>query len=293
MNYGSKKNIIIYMKEFKFFGIILFGIFCLILLVILIILITFIRFRCSEFKNHMSKINYAGDINNILPKLKTGDIILFGEKISEKHTKNKLKCFYYSRYNFTPNNLMYQHIGIVYKKNNTLYIIETIHKNDECKSKTSLVNSKYIDGLRIEKLDKIIKEYKESCKMKPDCCTLYGVRFLNEKFNQKELNRRIENEFNILSDTRFNNWDKVTQISIPGWFISDFPIETRYGIEIFFPNDKKDTFFCSEMAAALLQRIGLMKRTYRSRMFFPGYFTGFLDNKMFLPNTYSKIKIYK
>lgn len=280
------------MKELKFLGIILFTIFCFILLVALIVLITFVRFRCSEFKNHMNNPKIEGSIIDVLPKLKTGDIILFGEKISKMHTKSKAKCFMYSRYNFTPNNYLYQHIGIVFKKNNITYLLETIYKKDECKKPNSLVNPNYIDGLRIQRLDTIINEYKNSCKTRSDCCTVYGVRFLNDKLNQKELNKRFENEFNILSSTTFNDFSNVQKISIPGWFISDFPIDTRYGIEIFFPNDKTDTYFCSEMAANLLQRVGLMKRTYRARMFYPGYFTGFLDNKMFPPNFYSQIKIY-
>jgi len=282
-----------YMKELKFLGIIIFCIFSILLLVFLIALITFIRFRCPEFINHMQYINKQPPIESILPKLKTGDIIVFGGKLSKNHIKNKIKCFIYSRYNFTPNNYLYEHTGIIYRKNNIIYLIESIFKADKCKNLTSLVSKNYVDGLRIQRLDKIINEYKNSCKKNPNCCTIYGIRFINPKFSQKELNRRFENEFNILSDVRFNNWNTIQKISISGWFISDIPLEIQYGVELFFPEDERDTTFCSEMTAILLQRVGLMKRTFRSRMFFPSFFTGFLDQKMFPPNFYYKIKIFK
>jgi hypothetical protein len=71
------------------------------------------------------------------------------------------------------------------------------------------------------------------------------------------------------------------------------PNNFNYSTEIFYPNDEKDTFFCSEIIGVLLQRIGVMKRVNRSRMFYPADYAGTLDNKMFEKGMYSQIKIYE
>ena len=70
------------------------------------------------------------------------------------------------------------------------------------------------------------------------------------------------------------------------------PNNFNYSTEIFYPNDKKDTYFCSEMIGVLLQRVGIMKRVNRARMFYPADYTGSLDNRMFEKGMYSNIKIY-
>ena len=133
----------------------------------------------------------------------------------------------------------------------------------------------------------------EVIKEKKDCCTNYGIRFINRKINQNELNRRLENEFNILSDKNFSSLKSLKTIAISGWFIKDMPINFHYSTEILFPNDEKDTFFCSEMIGVLLQRIGVMKRINRARMFYPADYNGSMDDKMFEKGMYSKIKIYE
>ena len=71
------------------------------------------------------------------------------------------------------------------------------------------------------------------------------------------------------------------------------PNNFNYTTEIFYPNDEKDTFFCSEMIGVLLQRIGIMKRVNRSRMFFPADYNGTNDKNMFEKEMYSNIKIFK
>jgi hypothetical protein len=47
------------------------------------------------------------------------------------------------------------------------------------------------------------------------------------------------------------------------------------------------------MIGVILQRIGVMKRVYRARMFYPADYNGSNDDKMFDKGMYSKIKIYK
>ncbi len=274
-------------KELKFIGLLLFIIFAIILLVILVFFITYQRFQCSEYINYMKNIPISGKIEKILPFLQTGDLILTTYCLNKN--MDNIKCFKRSRGNFVKNNYNYSHLAMIYRKKNNIFLIELINYNDPCTKIYSLVNKNYKNGLRIIKFDKYIEVIKE----KKDCCTNYGIRFINRKINQNELNRRLENEFNILSDKNFSSLKSLKTIAISGWFIKDMPINFHYSTEILFPNDEKDTFFCSEMIGVLLQRIGVMKRINRARMFYPADYNGSMDDKMFEKGMYSKIKIYE
>jgi len=277
-------------KELKFIGLLLFIIFAIILLIVLVFFITYNRFQCSEYINYMKNIPISGKIEKILPFLKTGDLILTSYCLNKN--MNNMQCFKRSRGNFVKNNYNSSHLAIIYRKKNKIFLIELINYNDPCTKIYSLVNKNYKNGLRIVEFDKYIDRINENIKKK-DCCTNYGIRFINRKINQNELNRRLENEFNILSDKNFNTIKNLYSIAILGWFIKDMPFDYHYSTEIFFPNDEKDTFFCSEMIGVLLQRIGIMKRVNRSRMFYPADYNGSMDDKMFEKGIYSKIKIYE
>jgi hypothetical protein len=235
----------------------------------------------------MKNIPISGKIEKILPSLKTGDLILTSYCLNKN--MNNMQCFKQSRGNFVKNNYNYSHLAMIYCKKNKIYLIELINYNDPCTKIYSLVNKNYKNGLRIVEFDKYIERINENIKKK-NCCTNYGIRFINRKINQNELNRRLENEFNILSDKNFSSSLKI--IASSGWFIKDLPTDFHYSTEIFFPNDEKDTFFCSEMIGVLLQRIGIMKRVNRSRMFYPADYNGSMDDKMFEKGIYSKIKIF-
>ena len=274
-------------KELKFIGLLLFIIFAIILLLILVFFITYQRFQCSEYINYMKNIPISGKIEKILPFLQTGDLILTTYCLNKN--MDNIKCFKRSRGNFVKNNYNYSHLAMIYRKKNNIFLIELINYNDPCTKIYSLVNKNYKNGLRVIKFDRYIEIIKE----KKDCCTNYGIRFINRKINQNELNRRLENEFNILSDKNFSSLKSLKTIAISGWFIKDMPINFHYSTEILFPNDEKDTFFCSEMIGVLLQRIGVMKRINRARMFYPADYNGSMDDKMFEKGMYSKIKIYE
>jgi len=277
-------------KELKFIGILLFIIFAIVLLVALVFFITYQRFQCSEYINYMKTMKFSGKIETIVPYLQTGDIIIASNCLS-KDVKN-LKCYINSRENFVKNSFNYTHISMIYRKNNKIYLIDFIPSDHHCSKKISLVNPKYENGLRIIEFEKYIKEIKE--KRKDDyCCQNYGIRFINRKINQEELNRRFENEFNILSDKNFNDYKKLAMISASGWLLKDMPSNFNYSTEIYYPNDEKDTFFCSEMTGVLLQRIGVMKRENRARMFYPADYAGSNDYNMFEKGMYSDIKIYE
>lgn len=278
-------------KEFKFIGILLFIIFAIVLLLALVFFITYRRFKCSEYINYMKNIPISGKIEDILPYLQTGDLILTTYCLNKN--MNNMQCFKRSRGNFVKNNYNTSHISMIYRKKNNIFLIELINYDDPCTKIYSIVNKNYNNGLRIVEFDKYIEIINENIKKKKNCCTNYGIRFINRKINQNELNRRLENEFNILSDKKFNNINTVKPIAISGWLLKDMPINYNYSTEIFFPNDKKDTFFCSEIIGVILQRIGVMKRVYRARMFYPADYNGSNDDKMFDKGMYSKIKIYK
>jgi len=278
-------------KELKFIGILLFIIFAILLLVALVFIITYQRFQCSEYINHMKNIPISGKIKDILPYLQTGDLLLTSYCLNKNI--NNLKCFEKSRGNFVKNIYNFSHIGMIYRKKNRIYLIELINHDNKCSKIISLVNPQYKNGLRIIDFEKYIKEIKENTKKNDYCCQRYGIRFINRKLNQNELNRRLENEFNILSDKNFNNLKNLYFIAISGWFLKDMPNNFNYSTEIFYPNDEKDTFFCSEMTGVLLQRIGVMKRENRARMFYPADYSGSMDDKLFEKNMYSSIKIYE
>ena len=230
-------------------------------------------------------------IESVIPYLQTGDLIIASDCLSKD--KKKFKCFINSRGNFVKNSYNYSHISMIYRKNNKIFLIDFIPSDHHCSKKISLVNSKYTDGLRIVEFNKYVKEFKEKTIKKSHCCQKFGIRFINRKINQNELNRRLENEFNILSDKNFNNNNIANMIAISGWFAKDMPINFNYSTEIFYPNNQKDTFFCSEIIGVLLQRIGVMKRINRARMFYPADYAGSLDNKIFEKGMYSQIKIYE
>jgi hypothetical protein len=277
-------------KELKFIGLLLFIIFAILLLVVLVFFITYQRFQCSEYINHMKNIPISGKIETIIPFLKTGDLIISSDCLSKN--LNNIKCFRLSRGNFTKNSYHYTHIAMIYRKENKIFLIDNINYDNICSKIFSMINPKYKSGLRIVNFYKYIKEIKENTKKHNHCCQNYAIRFINKKLNQNELNKRLENEFNILSDKNFNNLKNVYSIAISGWFIKDAPNNFQYATEIFYPNDEKDTFFCSEIIGVLLQRIGVMKRINRSRMFYPSDFNGSNDDKMFEKGMYSKIEIY-
>jgi hypothetical protein len=238
----------------------------------------------------MQNIPISGKIETILPFLKTGDLIIASNCL--KRNISKIKCVMESRLNFVKNSFNYSHISMIYVKKNIVYLIDFIPNDHLCSNTISLINPKYKNGLRIIEFEKYIKKIKEYTKKDYICCQNYGIRFINRKINQNELNRRFENEFNILSDTKFNNLNNLKKIAFSGWLLKDMPNNFNYSTEIFYPNDEKDTFFCSEIIGVLLQRIGVMKRVNRSRMFYPADYAGTLDNKMFEKGMYSNIKIY-
>lgn len=278
-------------KEFKFIGILLFIIFAIVILVALVFFITHQRFQCSRYINYMKNIPISGKIETIIPFLKTGDIFITSDCLKEN--LNKTSCFKYSRLNFIKNTYNYNHISLIYRNGNTIYLIENINNDHVCSKKNSEVNPKYDNGLRIVNFEEYIKEIKESTKTNKHCCQKYAIRFINRKLNQNELNKRFENEFNILSDTNFNNINNLRIIAASGWLLKDMPNNFNYLTEIFYPNDKKDTFFCSEIIGVLLQRIGVMKRINRSRMFYPADYSGPNDDKLFEKGMYSPIQIYE
>jgi hypothetical protein len=278
-------------KELKFIGLLLFIIFAIVLLVALVFFVTFKRFNCSEYINHMKNIPISGKIEKILPFLKTGDLIISSDCLSKNI--NNIKCFKNSRGNFVKNSYHYTHLAMIYRKENKIYMIELINSDNNCTKNISIINPHYKNGLRIIDFEKYIKEIKENTKKNDFCCQKYGIRFINQKINQNELNRRLENEFNILSDKNFTNLKNLYSIAISGWFTKDMPINFNYSTEIFYSNDEKDTFFCSEIIGVLLQRIGVMKRVNRARMFYPADYNGSMDDKMFEKGMYSPIKIYE
>ena len=276
-------------KEIKFIGILLFIIFAIVLLVALVFFITYQRFQCSEYINYMKTMKFSGKIESVLPYLQTGDLIIASNCLNKN--MNNLLCFKNSRMNFVKNSFHYTHISMIYRKKNKIYLIDFIQPDHFCSKIISLVQSKYTNGLRIIDFEKYIKEVHEYTEKNSGCCQNYGIRFINRKINQNELNRRLENEFNILSDKLFAL--NVKMIALSGWFIKDIPLNFHYSTEIFYQNDEKDTFFCSEIIGILLQRIGVMKRVNRARMFYPTDYNGTMDDKMFDKDMYSPIKIYE
>jgi len=278
-------------KELKFIGLLLFIIFAILLLVSLVSFVTYQRFQCSEYINHMKNIPISGKIDTIIPYLHTGDLLLTSYCLNKNI--NNINCFKRSRGNFVKNNYNFSHIGIIYRKKNIIYLIESINYNDPCSKIYSLTNKKYKNGLRIVKFNEYISHINENIRANKDCCTNYGIRFINRKINQEKLNRRLENEFNILSNKNFNNLNNLRIIATSGWFLKNMPNNFNYSTEIFYPHDEKDTFFCSEMTGVLLQRIGVMKRINRARMFYPADYNGSNDHNMFEKGMYSPIKIYE
>jgi len=277
-------------KELKFIGILLFIIFAILLLVALVYFITYQKFQCSEYMNYMKTMPISGKIEDILPHLQTGDIIIAVNCTNEK--TSKFKCFKNSRGNFVKNGYNYSHLSMIYRKNNKVYNVDFLPSDHFCSKKKSLINAKYDNGISIIEFEYYINQIKEKTKKNNFCCQNYGIRFINRKIDQNELNKRFENEFNILSDKNFINLLKLRTIAISGWFLKDMPNDFNYSTEIFYPNDEKDTFFCSEMIGVILQRIGVMKRENRARMFYPADYAGSNDYNMFQKGMYSEIKIY-
>ena len=52
----------------------------------------------------------------------------------------------------------------------------------------------------------------------------------------------LTSPFTRICPSSFNNLLKLRTIAISGWFLKNMPNNFNYSTEIFYPNDKKDTF---------------------------------------------------
>ena len=276
-------------KEIKFLLIFIFILFAIFLLFCLVNLITFIRFDCNQFINYVDHFKFNGTIDNVLQYLQSGDIIL-KSNFFRNNLNSKFECYEKSRHNFIPNGKNYTHIFLVIRKNGKLYGAESQSK-DKCCKQYSVLNKNYKTGIRVFDLENYFKSFQKN-KNNKDCNCFFNIRFVNRKFNQEEITTKIVKEINILNGISFK---APHLIGFIGWTFNDFPADLKYGLDLLLENNESESekYFCSEFVAAVLQRTGLMKRNITPSFFFPSYFSGFLDNKIFLPNTYSKIYSYK
>ena len=278
-------------NEIKFLLFLILFIFLILLLIFIINYITYIKFNCNETLNFLKSIPYSGTIYQILPYLQTGDIILFTN--NPKIIKNKKDCYLFSRYMFTPKNYSFQHIGLIYRTNNNIFLIESSFPGGNCIKQNSLSNKNYNQGLKIVDFKEYINSYHINSPKHSECIRHYGIRFINRNINQNILNKRLSQEYKILDNTQFN-YNKTIVNALIGWSTQDIPLKYKHGFDSLLPqNEPKDTYFCSDAVGTLLQRCGIMKKQIRPSIFFPSYFSGFMDKDLFYPNTYSKLYMFK
>ena len=275
-------------KEIKFLLFIIFIIFIILLTIILIGLLKYIRFDCNSYLKELENIKYSGTMDEILPYLQSGDIIIKSDHFSKK-IESKLDCFYHSAYLFTPKNKKFTHVFLILRKNGIVYGCESSnYSNNKCFKNYSEINKKYQNGVRIFNLQDYINSFKKNQNI-DDCKCFFNIRFVNRNLDQKIISQRIENELQILNGINFTN--PLLEAGF-GWALNDFPMDFKFNLHLLLEN-KDEGYFCSEFVATILQRVGLMKRKYNAGSYFPAYFSEFLDDEKFNNNTYSKIYSYK
>lgn len=275
-------------KEIKFLLFIIFIIFIITLTIFLVGLIKYIRFDCNSYLNEMSKIKYSGTLDDVLPYLQSGDIVIKSDHVSKK-IESKLDCFYHSAHLFTPKNKKFTHVFLILRKNGIVYGCESSnYSNSKCCKNYSEINKNYKNGIRIFNLQDYINSFKKN-KNIDECKCFFNIRFVNRNLKQNIISQRIENEINILNGINFTNPFYEAGF---GWTFNNFPLDFKYNIKLLLEN-KNEGYFCSEFVATILQRVGLMKRKYNAGSYFPAYFSEFLDDEKFNNNTYSKINSFK
>ena len=248
------------MKFIKFY-IKLISILILLILLITIIIIV-LKFNPQKY-HKINKVKKSGNINDIYNKIGTGDIIFFLSEYDRSLLSPTVLQHYIS-------NSYISHIGIVYKKNNILYLVECIDKNDNSNIKGSLLTPIYNGGVRMVPLISVFENEKYR--------TSIGIRFKRKKINNKKFFKELEK----MKYIKFEKTYMVNLIAIIGLIFLKVPNNYKTGMCNLVPTrNDEDGYFCSEFIAVILQRLNIMNKKYNARLYFPFSFLEQYDNENF------------
>ena len=203
----------------------------LLLLSILIVAValTYFHFEMSHIKER--------NLNKILKQCKTGDIILF------KWNFTDLIVRFASKFN---------HIGLIYKKKNRVYIIEMNPEDDKLK-----------EGVHKYNLKKRLKKFDGTC--------YYAKLNKNIHIDNNNLEKLLKKYKNIPFDNYF-------RLSYPKNWI-------RQKLNLKIP--KKNTMYCSEFIELFLKDLNILPKNHDTSISTPStlnntYFNGVkLYNKLY------------
>lgn len=162
--------------------------------------------------NHLNKVS----LNNVLDICKTGDLII-------------------TRWNFVDIGYRlfckYCHVGIIYKTNNGIYLIEThpdeIDEDDQTRS-----------GVNVYLLKDRIQNYEGTC------------YFLQLRKQNNNYTTQIEKNLELYKSIPFSNDFRF--LFVKNW------IYHRLNI----PNNEKESMYCSELIGFILQDINILDKKY-------------------------------
>ena len=241
------------------------------LLIILICIILFVSVYLIKFSDNDIEPFY--DYNDIKPRLKTGDIIFFTYRKFDSVINN---VCYKIRTNTL--NTIYGHVGIIYRNNNKIYIVESCN-SDQCGySYAKSLNNKKKGGIRIIDMDLYLNDYSEIYH------GMFAVKFISKEIPSdiflKSLHKYKDAIFPSSKD-----FSRIFLIAAIDLFVSN-------NMALSMTNNlKNDTIICTEAVYQLLNDCGVLKK-YSRKMIWPNFFTHNKFNSM-LTNGYSFSNLHK
>lgn len=229
-----------------------------VVIILIILFICVIRLEASNFMLFDAGIDY----DCLRKVLKTGDIILF-ESRNNGSIIGDLRHFILAKVM----GVEYKHSGVVLKYNGELYLIECckyshagywlasyINKGNhliEIDKNTSDIKSRP-GGVRIIKLDDVIREYRKEYK------GLFCVKFIHEEIP----NERVLSELTKYNNIKFADMHKILFRGLLDFLFS-----------IGDNNQKlQDNMVCSQFTHRLLADCNVIKKEISSNLFWPHYY---------------------
>lgn len=194
-------------------------------IIIVVMILLYIKYEMSGMKKCK--------LDKIIKKCKTGDIILFRWHFMDIIFRMASK---------------YSHIGMIYKENDNVYIIE-MHPEE---GKKIIRN-----GVNRYNLKKRLKEYNGTC--------YYLQLVKNIKVDNQKLKKRLKDYKKISFDENFRySYGKSWLYNKLSWKLSK--------------KKKKKTMYCSEFVGYILKDLKILSKDYNISLLTPSSFENIIKN---------------
>lgn len=219
----------------------------IVIFIIIILIMLYILFLLPPKTYSMPIESYS----NIVPKLKTGDIILFA---CNGYSGIIDKVKYFCRTSLLDSN--YGHVGIIVRDNDKLFLLECTdyeHSGD----KYSYRQNKYgLGGVRLIEFDIAIKEYYREYN------GTFGVRYISQEIPNRKIFANIKKYENMTFDSK----PRIVFLALV-----DLILSHDLAKKISNKTNKENRLICSEFIHQLLYDCGVLKG-YHSKIFWPFFY---------------------